>query len=67
MMWDAERQTLPIDTRVREELDRYRRYFNRLDAAISRHRQSGLFATEADDALHTAHDKILQDAHNGRG
>lgn len=46
------------------ERDRWIRLFNRLDAAVSRHRtaKEAGFADDADDALAAAHDRILKAA-----
>ena len=48
---------------MRDQRDHYIRLFNRLDAAISHHKKNiGPFASDADDALHAARDRILRDA-----
>jgi len=40
--------------------------FNRLDAAVARHRRKdSAWADEFDEALHTAHDKVLKAASRG--
>jgi hypothetical protein len=53
-----------------EDRNRWIRLFNRLDAAVSRHRKAKdpegrsfkTWADDTDDALHAAHDRILKDA-----
>lgn len=49
--------------RVTDERDEARRFFNRIEAAISHHRDATAegFASDADDALYTARDKVLAD------
>jgi hypothetical protein len=44
------------------ERNRWIRLFNRLDAAISRHRKAKAWTDDTDDALHAAHDKVLKAA-----
>ena len=56
---------------VVEDRNHWIRLFNRLDAAVSRHRQAveaigeSLWITDHDEALHAAHDRILKSAAKG--
>lgn len=56
---------------ARDDLDRIRRLFNRLEAAVSHHKRAnaGMLGTtiEADEALYKARDKILSDYAEGKG
>jgi hypothetical protein len=49
---------------MQEERNAWIRLFNRLDAAVSKHRaaKSAGFADDIDDGLHAAHDRVLKDA-----
>ena len=47
---------------LRAERDRWIRLFNRLDAAVARHRKDAFFTSDTDDALHAAHDRVLKAA-----
>lgn len=52
---------------VRTERDRWIRLFNRLDAAVTHHKHAtGAFATDADETLYAARERILRDASNPR-
>lgn len=48
---------------MRDERDHWIRLFNRLEATVSHHKSAtGEFATDADEALCAARDRILKDA-----
>lgn len=48
-----------------DERDHWIRLFNRVEAAISHHKKAtATFATDADEALYAARDRILRDAAN---
>lgn len=49
------------------ERDRYKRLFNRLDAAISHHEKADRFKDDHDDALYKARDRIVRDSAKGKG
>lgn len=49
-------------TAEQDDRDHWIRVFNRLEAAISHHkRDTAGFATDADEALYAARDRILRD------
>lgn len=51
----------------RADRDRWIRYFNRIEAAINHHRRDTEgFATDADERLWRARDRIVRDAHGSR-
>lgn len=51
---------------ARNDRDRWVRLFNRLEAAVSHHkRDTAGFATDADERLYAARERILRDAATG--
>ena len=67
---EREKGTRQFAADVSRDHSRWVRLFNRLDAALSRHRtakQEGAFCDDADEALHAAHDRILKDAASSSG
>lgn len=53
---------------ARDERDRVRRLFNRLEAAISHHAKATVdFREVHDDALYAARDRVLRDDAEGKG
>lgn len=53
-----------------DELARWKRLFNRLEAAIGHHKRAGeerFFVDAHDEALYAARDRVLRDAAEGRG
>lgn len=62
----GEREAEPSDEQARVRAH-FVRLFNRLDAAVSRHRAAKAWTDDADDALYAAHDRVLRDAATGPG
>ncbi len=62
-MADTRQSDIHESIATENERDRWIRLFNRLEAAVSHHkRATGEFATDADEALYAARDRILRDA-----
>lgn len=65
--WEARFMDEQAARRVIEiERDGWIRLFNRLEAAVSRHIVAKAWTDDTDDALHTAHAKVLRAAAEGR-